>query len=64
MNDLTIGDEVLVAIPTGWAAATITGFRTDPHPENDWQRVDVLLHDGRRIQGCHPHCVKPKETDA
>jgi hypothetical protein len=52
-----VGSRVLVETTTEWVPATCTGFRSGELGE-DFKRVDVILDDGRRWNGCHPRHVR------
>ncbi|MDQ3672696.1 MAG: hypothetical protein M3364_09730 [Actinomycetota bacterium] len=52
-----IGARVLVETTSEWVPATCIGFRAGD-VEEDFERVDVLLEDGRRWLGCHPQHVR------
>lgn len=55
-RDYRVGSRVLVETTSEWVPATCTGFRAGDHGES-FDRVDVLLDDGRRWIGCHPQHV-------
>jgi hypothetical protein len=52
-----VGSRVLVETTSGWMPAYVTGFRSGDVGE-DFQRVDVMLDDGRRWNGCDPLHVR------
>lgn len=57
LPDYRVGSRVLVETTTDWEPAYVTGFRSGDMGE-DFQRVDVMLDDGRRWRGCHPRHVR------
>lgn len=56
-RDYRVGSRVMVETTSGWLPGTCAGFRSGNDGEN-FDRVDVILDDGRRWIGCHPQHVR------
>lgn len=56
-EEFRIGSRVLVETTAEWVPATCIGFCSGDVGE-DFERVDVVLDDGRRWLGCHPRHVR------
>jgi len=52
-----VGSRILVETSSGCLAGTCAGFRSGAEGE-DFERVDILMDDGRRWLGCHPRHVR------
>jgi len=55
-TSLPPGSRVLVELRSGWFPGVVLGHRAGFEDE-DFQRLDVALDDGRTVRGAHPDCV-------